>query len=123
MQISDFEKAANRLRDVIHLNPISSSQTFSQLSGAELYLKCENLQKTGSFKVRGAYNKISLLKEAGVTKVVASSAGNHAQGVAYAATSLGIESTIVMPRNAPPGQSRRHRRVWRQGGAPWRLLR
>lgn len=101
MQISDFEKAANRLRDVIHLNPISSSQTFSQLSGAELYLKCENLQKTGSFKVRGAYNKISLLKEAGVTKVVASSAGNHAQGVAYAATSLGIESTIVMPRNAP----------------------
>jgi threonine dehydratase len=65
-------------------------------------LKCENLQKTGSFKVRGAYNKIATLaKEQSVKQVVASSAGNHAQGVAFAATALGIESTIVMPQTAP----------------------
>lgn len=102
MNVKDIEQAAARLRDVVHNVPLSSSRTFSQLSGAELYLKCENLQKTGSFKVRGAYNKIAALLEAGpLTAVVASSAGNHAQGVAYASTALGVKSTIVMPRSTP----------------------
>lgn len=102
MTIREIEQAAVRLRDVIHSNPVCSSKTFSDMSGAELYLKCENLQKTGSFKVRGAYNKIAKLHEReGVTEVVASSAGNHAQGVAFASTSLGVKSTIVMPRSAP----------------------
>lgn len=102
MTIRDIEQAAVRLRDVVHSSPVSSTKTFSDISGAELYLKCENLQKTGSFKVRGAYNKIAKLRElGGLTAVVASSAGNHAQGVAYASTSLGIQSTIVMPRSAP----------------------
>ena len=102
MTVRDIEQAAQRLRDVVHSIPVSSSRTFSQMSGAELFLKCENLQKTGSFKVRGAYNKIAILGEAGgVEGVVASSAGNHAQGVAYAASALGVASTIVMPRSAP----------------------
>ncbi len=71
------------------------------MSGAELYMKCENLQKTGSFKVRGAYNKIARLAGEGVREVVASSAGNHAQGVALAATSMGIKSVVCMPDGAP----------------------
>lgn len=101
MTIREIERAAAGLRDIIHSIPVSSSKTFSDMSGAELYMKCENLQKTGSFKVRGAYNKIARLAGEGVREVVASSAGNHAQGVAFASTSLGVQSTIVMPRSAP----------------------
>jgi len=102
MTVKTIENAHNSLRDVLHCTPISSSHTFSKTSGAELYLKCENLQKTGSFKVRGAYNKIRKLKaRENVTSVVAASAGNHAQGVAYAASVLGMESTIVMPLSTP----------------------
>lgn len=102
MTIREIEKAAARLRDIVHSNSVSSSKTFSDMSGAELFLKCENLQKTGSFKVRGAYNKIfKLLEKGSVSEVVASSAGNHAQGVAFASSSLGVKSTIVMPRSAP----------------------
>jgi len=102
MTIKDIEAAASRLQGVIHPTAVSSSRTFSEMTGASIYLKCENLQKTGSFKVRGAYNKIAKLRDqGGVTAVVASSAGNHAQGVAYSATQLGMESTIVMPRSTP----------------------
>ena len=72
------------------------------MTGAEVYLKYENQQKTGSFKVRGAYNKImKRFAEGDLHAVVASSAGNHAQGVAFAATAAGVKSTIVMPRSAP----------------------
>ena len=72
------------------------------MTGAEVYLKCENQQKTGSFKVRGAYNKIMKLYETGDLKsVIASSAGNHAQGVAFAANKIGIPATICMPRSTP----------------------
>lgn len=102
MTVKDIEQAHAVLHDVLHSIPLSSSRTFSGMSGAELYLKCENLQKTGSFKVRGAFNKISrLVKEQDVTAVVAASAGNHAQGVAYSANALGITSTIVMPLGTP----------------------
>ena len=104
MQLKLIEDAAERLKGVIHETPVSSSRTFSELSGAQLYLKCENLQKTGSFKVRGAYNKIALLKEQyknDMPPLIASSAGNHAQGVAFAATALGAAATIVMPLAAP----------------------
>src|SRR5699024_4986561 len=67
-----------------------------------IYLKCENLQKTGSFKVRGAYNKIAKLAEARGTKnIVACSAGNHAQGCAFAASAMGMNATIVMPKTTP----------------------
>lgn len=102
MQLKSIELAAERLNGVIHKTAVSSSRIFSQLSGAELYLKCENLQKTGSFKVRGAYNKIASLSAGGERPaLIASSAGNHAQGVAYAASAIGAKSTIVMPRNTP----------------------
>lgn len=102
MDLKMIEQAAQRLKGVIHKTPVNSSRTFSEFSGTELYLKCENLQKTGSFKVRGAYNKIASLAEAGpLPPLIASSAGNHAQGVAYAAAALGAQATILMPRSAP----------------------
>lgn len=102
LTINDFQAAADRLKNVIHKIPLSSSKTFSEMSGAEVYLKYENQQKTGSFKVRGAYNKIMKRhEEGGLQAVVASSAGNHAQGVAFAASRVGVPATIVMPRSTP----------------------
>lgn len=102
LELKDFEAAADRLKNVIHNIPLSTSCTFSAMTGAEVYLKYENQQKTGSFKVRGAYNKImKRFAEGDLHAVVASSAGNHAQGVAFAATAAGVKSTIVMPRSAP----------------------
>ena len=102
MDYREVEQAAHRLAPVIHNVRVTKSQTFSEMSGCELYLKCENRQKTGSFKVRGAYNKLAKLKEEqGVSEVIASSAGNHAQGVAYASKCLGIHATIVMPKSTP----------------------
>ncbi|WP_312640744.1 threonine ammonia-lyase [Hydrogenoanaerobacterium sp.] len=102
MNVKEVESAAARLKYIVHHTPINSSRTFSQMSGAELFVKCENLQKTGSFKVRGAYNKLAKMSEsAEVTSVVSSSAGNHAQGVAYAANALQMEASIVMPRSTP----------------------
>jgi threonine dehydratase len=102
MKLSAIEQAAESLQKVIHRTPLNYSRTFSQMAGTEIYLKCENLQKTGSFKVRGAYNKIALMaKDGPLPPLIASSAGNHAQGVAYAATALGAQSTIVMPRTTP----------------------
>lgn len=102
MNLNQIEQAARRLNNVIHLTPDISSRTFSEMSGAELYLKCENLQKTGSFKVRGAYNKIARMADGGpLPPLFASSAGNHAQGVAYAASTIGARATIVMPKTAP----------------------
>ena len=100
--LKDFEQAAERLRPILHHTELDLSDTFSRMTGGKIYLKCENRQKTGSFKIRGASNKIARLQEAGgVSAVVASSAGNHAQGVAYAAKQFGIPATIVMPKAAP----------------------
>ncbi len=102
MQLHNIEQAAERLAGVIHKTAVNSSRTFSEMAGTELYIKCENLQKTGSFKVRGAYNKIASMAQAGpLPQLVAASAGNHAQGVAFAATTLGATATIVMPRSTP----------------------
>lgn len=102
MILADFEQAAARLKNVLHYIPLSSSKTFSDMTGAQVFLKYENQQKTGSFKVRGAYNKImKLYQEGGLSSVVASSAGNHAQGVAFAASAVGIPSTICMPKSTP----------------------
>lgn len=100
--LRDFERASRRLAGIIHKTELDFSSTFSEMAGGEVYLKCENRQKTGSFKIRGAANKIAALLERGeVTSVVASSAGNHAQGVAFAARQHGIPATIVMPKAAP----------------------
>lgn len=99
IQIYDAQK---RLDKTVHHTNLEHSLTFSKMCGAEIFLKCENLQKTGSFKVRGAYNKIAMLAASGkIDCVVASSAGNHAQGVAYAAKERGIEAIIVMPKSTP----------------------
>ncbi len=97
-----IEDARRVLKDIAKVTPFDKSTTFSKMTGGEIYLKLEHLQKTGSFKVRGAAYAMSQLdedeKKAGV---IAASAGNHAQGVAYAATRLGIKSTIVMPIFSP----------------------
>ena len=102
VELRDIKNAAQRLRPILHHTELDLSSTFSSMTGGSIYLKCENRQKTGSFKIRGASNKIASLVEQGqVQSVVASSAGNHAQGVAYAAKKFGIPATIVMPESAP----------------------
>jgi threonine dehydratase len=102
MNLDDVIIAREKMKGIVHETPLDYSKTFSTLSHNEVYLKLENLQKTGSFKVRGSYNKmISLSKEELEKGVVAASAGNHAQGVAYSSQMLGIPCTIVMPKGAP----------------------
>ena len=98
----EIERAGDQIGRVILRTPIIYSEALSKLTGKEIFLKLENLQKTGSFKIRGAYYKLSRLSGSKrVREVVAASAGNHAQGVAYASSLLGIHSTIVMPESAP----------------------
>ena len=95
-------EAAKHLKGVIKETDFCYSETLSELTEGDVYLKLENLQQSGSFKIRGAYNKmIHLSDEEKNGGVVASSAGNHAQGVAISASKLGIKSTIVMPKSAP----------------------
>ena len=102
LELADFRSAEERLRGIIYRTPLSRSNTFSSLSGNEVYLKYENAQKTGSYKIRGASNKLARMVENGDrSDVVAASAGNHAQGVANAASSLGLRATVVMPKSAP----------------------
>lgn len=102
-EFSDIVGAQSSLRGVVKETPLERSKSFSAMSGADVYLKLENLQTTGSFKVRGAYNKImNLPAEEAARGVLCASAGNHAQGVAYAATKLGVKSTVFMPIFAPP---------------------
>ncbi|MEP7339434.1 MAG: threonine/serine dehydratase, partial [Acidobacteriota bacterium] len=100
--LSDIQAARIRLGRAVYRTPCPLSQTLSRLCGCNTFFKLENLQMTGSFKERGALNKLSQLspaeREAGV---VAASAGNHAQGVAHHATRLGIRSVIVMPKATP----------------------
>jgi threonine dehydratase len=101
MNLTDIEAAAARLKGVTLHTPLVYSHSLSRMSGREVYLKLENLQTTGSFKLRGAVNRIALLKERGEGRgVAAASAGNHAQGVAFAAARLDIPALIVMPLNA-----------------------
>jgi threonine dehydratase len=101
----DILRARKILKDVVHKTPLDYSTTFSKLTGCNVYLKLECLQKTGAFKVRGAYNKLfSLSDEQKLRGVVTASAGNHAQGVAYSSKILGIKCTVVMPVNASPAK-------------------
>jgi threonine dehydratase len=102
LDLNSIKKAQSRLDGVIHHTSFSYAPILSELSGYEVYLKKENLQRTGAFKLRGAFNKIaSLLEEGKKGGVVAASAGNHAQGVAFSAKHFGIEATIVMPDSTP----------------------
>ncbi|WP_265109415.1 threonine ammonia-lyase [Halosolutus halophilus] len=104
VEFADIEAARDRLDDesVVKHTPVERSTSLDELTGGEVHLKMEHLQWTGSFKTRGAYNKIAqCAADGGTERVVAASAGNHAQGVALAATKLGVDSTIVMPKGAP----------------------
>src|SRR5512135_1235660 len=99
---ADIEAAAKRLAGVAVRTPLISAPVLGDLLGARVFLKAETLQRTGSFKFRGAYNKISsIAPERRAAGVVAYSSGNHAQGVAAAAKLLGMRATIVMPADAP----------------------
>lgn len=99
VSLTDITTAAERLEGFVARTPLNKSFTLSEICGAEVFLKFENLQYTGSFKGRGARNR--LLRVADGCGVIAMSAGNHAQGVAHHGTLLGIETTIVMPENTP----------------------
>ena len=99
----DVKNAHMVLKNVVHRTPLEFSRTFSTMTDVQVYMKLENLQKTGSFKIRGAYNTIYHLSNDDKKRgVVCASAGNHAQGVAYAATLLGVKSTVFMPIYTPP---------------------
>ncbi|MEW6388323.1 MAG: threonine ammonia-lyase [Thermodesulfobacteriota bacterium] len=101
MTLKDIEAARARVQGVVQRTPLVYSQSLSRASGREVYLKLENLQTTGSFKLRGAVNRLKLLKERGEgERVVAASAGNHGQAVALAAAYLKLAATIVMPQGA-----------------------
>lgn len=100
--LADFQEARDRVAGVVKLTPLESSNYLAEVLGSPVFLKCENLQRTGSYKIRGAYNRLSrLTDEEKARGVVAASAGNHAQGVAFAARELGIKSTIFMPVGVP----------------------
>ena len=100
--LADVEAARGRIRDSVYYSPCSHSEMLSGVTGQQVYLKLENLQMTGSFKERGALNKILMLTpEQRGRGVIAASAGNHAQGVAHHATKHGIRSLIVMPEQTP----------------------
>ena len=99
--LDDVRAAAGRVAPHLHVTPLMTSRTLSEMCGCEISLKCENLQKTGSFKPRGALNRISTLDPAALERgVITISAGNHAQGVAYAASRLGVSAMVVMPESA-----------------------
>ena len=100
--LQDIKDAKETIKDIVKKTDILESAKLSAMTGANVFYKCENLQKTGSFKVRGACNKIAnLTDEEKANGVIASSAGNHAQGVALGAQMTGIKATIVMPATAP----------------------
>lgn len=102
ISFDDVVSAAERLAGVANRTPLITSRTVNELTGYQVYFKCENLQRIGAFKFRGAYNALSRLSEAEKARgVVTHSSGNHAQGIALAAKLLGISATIVMPTDAP----------------------
>jgi threo-3-hydroxy-L-aspartate ammonia-lyase len=103
ISLDDVRSAAAQLRGAAHRTPVHTSRTLDGLAGRQVFLKCENLQRGGAFKFRGAYNAVSRLGEGARRRgVVAFSSGNHAQGVALAAQILGVPAIICMPDDAPP---------------------
>lgn len=102
ISLSDIEAALERIREAIYLSPCARSETFSQLTGNSVHFKLDNLQRTGAFKERGALNKLlTLTKKERDRGVIAASAGNHAQGLAYHAGKLGVKAQICMPLTTP----------------------
>lgn len=102
VRYEEIVRAKRRLNGVVHHTPLVHSKTFSEMAGGNTLLKLENLQRTGAFKLRGAFNKVASLAEGERAKgIVTASAGNHAQGVACAASHYGVAATVVMPQSAP----------------------
>lgn len=102
LTLNEIKEAEKNLKGVVRRTPMFFSDTFSKMCGAKVYLKCENKQKTGAFKFRGAYNKLaSLTDEEKSRGIIAASSGNHAQGTAYAASVFGVKATIAMPVTSP----------------------
>jgi threonine dehydratase len=100
--LSDIQAASERTRSLVHRTPVFTSRTFDALAGAHVFFKCENFQRGGAFKIRGASNFILSIPKGDLPRgVVAYSSGNHGQAVAIAAESVGIAATIVMPADAP----------------------
>ena len=100
--LADIEAARGRIQGAVYLSPCPLSIPLSELTGMQIYCKLDNLQRTGSFKERGARNALSQLPEEQKTRgVIAASAGNHAQALAYQGKLLGIPATVVMPKHAP----------------------
>ena len=103
--LADVRDAAARIAGVAHRTPVVRSRTLDDLAGAEVFLKCENLQRVGAFKFRGAYHAVSRLSAEQLAKGIAAySSGNHAQAVALAARELGSSAVIVMPEDTPPSK-------------------
>ncbi len=102
VEYSDILTAFDRIKDIVNKTPVMTSRTLNELTKAEIYVKCENFQRIGAFKMRGAYNAISLLtKQQKAKGVIAHSSGNHAQAVALSSKLLNIKATIVMPITSP----------------------
>ena len=102
LKLADIKEAALRLKGIVHNTPVLTSRTFNQQTGYEVYFKCENFQRMGAFKFRGAYNALSKLSESEkMNGVITHSSGNHAQAIALAGHLLSIKTVIVMPKNAP----------------------
>jgi threonine dehydratase len=100
--LADIEAARERLAGRARVTPVYGSETFARICGTRTWFKAENLQRTGSFKIRGAVNKLTSLGETErAAGVIAASAGNHGQAVAWAARELGISATVFMPQDAP----------------------
>src|SRR5512133_810962 len=100
--LADIRAAATRIEPLIHRTPVLTSRLFDAAAGVQCFFKCENFQRGGAFKIRGAMNfLLSIPKEDIGRGVVAFSSGNHAQAVAIAARQLGVPATIVMPKDAP----------------------
>src|SRR6266513_6056240 len=102
LTIEQIKAAAERMRGRVHRTPVVTSRSFNEAAGKEVFFKCENLQRAGAFKIRGATNKIlSLSDEEKRRGVVAFSSGNHAQAVAVAAGEAGVRALVAMPDDAP----------------------
>src|SRR5438445_3278813 len=102
LRFSDVQQAAQRIKGAAHRTPVMTSKTANAIAGAELFFKCENLQRIGAFKFRGACNALSRFSEEQRRNgVLTYSSGNHAQAIALAASLLGIRAVIIMPEDAP----------------------
>src|ERR1700694_4471273 len=111
---ADVESAARQIAGAAHHTPVATSRTLNARTGAELFFKCENLQRAGAFKFRGAYNALSrLTPDEGRRGVVTFSSGNHAQAIALAGQLLDIPRVIVMPADAPAVKRSAN---WGEGG-------